>query len=79
MVKPSHSQNGYLPENSQGGGLAGRALRELSRGGTGAPRGPFEIFDVVGINTARNIVLQKMIDDGTLGRSSGEGFYKYSV
>ena len=75
--------------------------------GTGAPRGPFEIFDVVGINTARNIVLQyqkvpglfspllkkmlmpynfkgmlsvlqKMIDEGKLGRSSGEGFYKYS-
>lgn len=76
--------------------------------GTGAPRGPFEIFDVVGINTARNIVLQyqkvpglfspllkkmlmpynfkgmlsvlqKMIDEGKLGRSSGEGFYKYSA
>ncbi len=74
--------------------------------GTGAPRGPFEIFDVVGINTARNIVLQyqkvpglfspllrkmmmpynfkgmlvvlqKMIDEGKLGKSSGEGFYKY--
>jgi 3-hydroxybutyryl-CoA dehydrogenase len=74
--------------------------------GTGAPRGPFEIFDVVGINTAYNIVLQyqkvpglfspllkkmmmpynfkgmiavfkKMIDEVKLGRSSGEGFYKY--
>lgn len=74
--------------------------------GTGAPRGPFEIFDVVGINTAYNIVLQyqkvpglfgpllkkmmmpynfkgmielfkKMIAEGKLGKSSGEGFYKY--
>ncbi|MBQ3729694.1 MAG: 3-hydroxyacyl-CoA dehydrogenase, partial [Spirochaetales bacterium] len=26
--------------------------------GTGAPRGPFEIFDVVGINTAYHIVMQ---------------------
>ena len=74
--------------------------------GTGAPRGPFQIFDVVGITTAYNIVLQyrkvpklfspllskmmlpynfkgmeavlkKMIDEGKLGKASGEGFYKY--
>lgn len=74
--------------------------------GTGAPRGPMQIFDVVGIKTAYNIVLQyqkvpgvlspllrkmmmpynfkamekvlrEMIDAGKLGRSSGEGFYKY--
>ncbi len=65
--------------------------------GTGAPKGPFEILDTVGINTAHNIVaayakktrflpkaltpynfkameemLQKMIDAGKLGKSSGE-------
>lgn len=74
--------------------------------GTGAPRGPFEIFDVVGLTTALNIsekyqkipglispllkkmmlpysykeqyvVLKKYVDEGKLGRSSGEGFYKY--
>lgn len=74
--------------------------------GTGAPNGPFRIFDVVGITTAYNIVLQyqkvpglfspllkkmmlpynfkemekvlkKMMDEGKLGKSSGEGFYKY--
>lgn len=74
--------------------------------GTGAPRGPFQIFDIVGITTAYNIVqqyqkvpglfapmlrkmmlpynfkemekvLKKMIDEGRLGKSSGEGFYKY--
>lgn len=74
--------------------------------GTGAPRGPFQIFDVVGVKTAYNIVLQyqkvpglfspllkkmmmpynfkgmekvlkEMIDAGKLGKSSGEGFYKY--
>lgn len=74
--------------------------------GTGAPRGPFEIFDVVGINTAYNIVMQyqkvpgllspllrkmlmpynfkgmekvlkQYLDAGKLGKSAGEGFYKY--
>ena len=74
--------------------------------GTGAPKGPFQIFDTVGLNTAYNIVhqyqsvpglfspllkkmmmpynfkkmeevLKKYIDEGKLGISSGEGFYKY--
>ena len=74
--------------------------------GTGAPKGPFQIFDTVGLTTAYNIVMQyqkvpglfspllkkmmmpynfkkmaevlkKYIDEGKLGMSSGEGFYKY--
>ena len=74
--------------------------------GTGAPRGPFEIIDVVGLTTTYNIVekyqkvpglispllkkmmlpygfkniakmLKEKIDEGKLGISSGEGFYKY--
>lgn len=66
--------------------------------GTGAPKGPFKILDVVGLKTAYNIVqmyvkvpsfiapynfkkiaevLKKYIDEGKLGISSGEGFYKY--
>ena len=74
--------------------------------GTGAPKGPFQILDTVGLITAKNIVLQyqkvpnlldpllkkmmmpynfdgmlkildKYIDEGKLGKSSGEGFYKY--
>ena len=67
--------------------------------GTGAPKGPFEILDIVGLTTAYNIVcmytkvpsflapynfkgmaklLKKYIDEGKLGISSGEGFYKYN-
>ena len=74
--------------------------------GTGSPRGPFEIIDVVGLNTAYNIIekyqkvpgliapllkkmmlpynfkkiaamLKEKIDAGKLGKSAGEGFYKY--
>lgn len=66
--------------------------------GTGAPKGPFQILDTVGLKTAYNIVLmyvkippflapynfrgmekmlKKYIDEGKLGMSSGEGFYKY--
>lgn len=74
--------------------------------GTGAPHGPFQIIDTVGLMTARNIVAQyqkvpgllspllkkmllpynykkmlEMLDqyiaEGKIGKSSGEGFYKY--
>jgi len=67
--------------------------------GTGAPKGPFQILDTVGLTTAYNIVqmyvklpsflapynfkgmskmLKEHIDEGKLGMSSGEGFYKYN-
>ena len=67
--------------------------------GTGAPKGPFQIIDTVGLTTAYNIVLmyvkipsflapynfkgmekvlKQYIDDGKLGKSSGEGFYRYN-
>ena len=66
--------------------------------GTGAPKGPFQILDTIGLNTAYEIVLmyvkipsflapynfkgmekllKKYIDEGKLGKSSKEGFYKY--
>lgn len=63
---------------------------------TGAPFGPFGILDIVGIETAYNIVQAKAkatgneefvklaelmkteyIDQGKLGRETGEGFYTY--
>lgn len=75
--------------------------------GTGAPNGPFEIIDVVGLETVKNIVLQyqkvpniidpllkkmmlpynysgmlkllnQYIEEGKMGKASGEGFYKYN-
>ena len=60
--------------------------------GTGAPMGPLQIFDVVGLTTAYNIsamnpdpkrqafaklLKERYIDQGKLGTSTGEGFYIY--
>ena len=74
--------------------------------GTGAPKGPFQIIDTVGLETAKNIVAQyqkvpnlldplfkkmmlpynydgmlkilnKYLEEGKSGKSTGEGFYKY--
>ena len=60
--------------------------------GTGAPAGPFEIFDIVGLTTAYNIssngggkqkafaayLKKNYIDQGKLGISTGEDFYSYA-
>ncbi|AKV55718.1 3-hydroxybutyryl-CoA dehydrogenase [Bifidobacterium actinocoloniiforme DSM 22766] len=61
--------------------------------GTGAPMGPFGIMDLVGLRTCYNITkeqqgddpkaqpylekMKAMLDEGKLGRESGEGFYHY--
>ena len=58
---------------------------------TGAPNGPFEIYDVVGLRTPYEInkagdegnrlfaqyLKENYLDKGKLGMESGEGFYKY--
>lgn len=58
---------------------------------TGAPMGPFQIYDMVGLTTAYNVgmmgapkqqefaayIKEHYIDKGKLGVASGEGFYLY--
>lgn len=58
---------------------------------TGSPLGPFQIYDIIGMNTPYNIMVHgnereranaawlkaNYIDDGKLGVATGEGFYKY--
>lgn len=58
---------------------------------TGSPRGPFEIYDIVGLGTAYHVSLaggpkqqafarlikERYIDHGKLGVETGEGFYRY--
>lgn len=75
-----------------------KSIDEAWTRGTGAPHGPFEILDIVGLKTAHDIVLMyvkipsflapynfkaqekllsEYIEEGKLGKSVGEGFYKY--
>lgn len=69
-----------------------RTIDRTWRIATGAPSGPFQIYDVVGLTTAYNIasaspdagsqafaqyLKEHYIDQGKLGVASGEGFYKY--
>jgi 3-hydroxyacyl-CoA dehydrogenase len=74
------------------GGIADVETIDLTwRRGTGAPYGPFQIFDVVGLETAYNIssagdpahqafatlLKEQYLDNGKLGVATGEGFYRY--
>ena len=75
-----------------GGYAEPKAVDETWRIGTGAPAGPFQILDIVGLTTPYNILVnsgedgQKLaawlkseyIDKGKLGLATGEGFYRYS-
>ncbi|MFS0852276.1 3-hydroxyacyl-CoA dehydrogenase [Microbacterium sp. 179-I 3D4 NHS] len=67
------------------------AIDATWRIGTSAPKGPFEIYDIVGLTTAYNIsrmgdekqqafadlLKERYIDQGKLGVATGEGFYTY--
>ena len=79
-------------------GLAGGGYAEVEdidwtwRIATGAPMGPFQILDMIGLTTPYNILThgpsgdpkiaawlkENYIDKGRLGVATGEGFYKYA-
>ncbi|MFE9577790.1 3-hydroxyacyl-CoA dehydrogenase [Nocardia sp. NPDC006044] len=77
---------------SAGGYADPESVDKTWRIATGAPFGPFQMIDVIGLNTPYNILANgdaeakklaawlkdNYIDQGKLGASSGEGFYKYS-
>ncbi|MEV0107164.1 3-hydroxyacyl-CoA dehydrogenase [Nocardia sp. NPDC050799] len=67
------------------------AVDKTWRIATGAPMGPFQILDVIGLTTPYNILSstaeteglarwlkENYIDRGKLGVATGEGFYRYS-
>jgi len=75
-------------------GVADPAMIDLTwRTATGAPTGPFQVFDVIGIRTAYAVsaagdatqrafadyLKEHLLDQGKLGVESGEGFYRYPV
>jgi 3-hydroxyacyl-CoA dehydrogenase len=76
-----------------GGYADPEAIDKTWRIATGAPLGPFQIYDVIGLTTPYNILVsgdeqaQKIaawlktnyIDKGKLGIASGEGFYRYTA
>ncbi len=68
-----------------------KSVDDVWRIATGAPLGPFQIYDIIGLNTPYHIMMsgdaeqQKLgewlktnyIDKGRLGLASGHGFYDY--
>lgn len=75
-------------------GITDPATVDLAwRTAMGAPFGPFQALDVIGLRTAYNIdaagdeqaranaqyLKEHYIDHGKLGRATGEGFYKYDA
>lgn len=79
-------------ELAAGGYADPSAVDDTWRIATGAPVGPFQIYDIIGLTTPYNIMAngdaeaQKLaawlkenyIDEGKLGLATGEGFYKYN-
>ncbi|MFD4443345.1 3-hydroxyacyl-CoA dehydrogenase [Nocardia sp. NPDC058519] len=80
-------------ELAAGGYAEPAAVDETWRIATGAPMGPFQILDIVGLTTPYNILInggetqkklaawlkENYIDKGKLGAATGEGFYRYTA
>ncbi|WP_410869694.1 3-hydroxyacyl-CoA dehydrogenase [Nocardia sp. A7] len=80
-------------ELAAGGYAEPAAVDETWRIATGAPMGPFQILDIVGLTTPYNILSngdddhkklaiwlkENYIDKGKLGAATGEGFYRYTA
>ena len=78
-------------ELAAGGYAEPKDVDNVWRIATGAPMGPFQIYDVIGLNTPYNILShgtpeeqqlavwlkETYIDKGKLGIATGEGFYSY--
>ncbi|MGW4534974.1 3-hydroxyacyl-CoA dehydrogenase [Nocardia sp. NPDC004340] len=78
---------------AEGGYAEPEAVDKTWRIGTGAPAGPFQILDIIGLTTPYNILMSgdatgqriaqwlkdNYIDKGKLGIATGEGFYKYTA
>lgn len=74
-----------------GGYAEPKVVDEVWRIDTGAPLGPFQIYDVIGLNTPYNILVngserdkklaawlkEHYIDQGRTGAAAGAGFYEY--
>ena len=78
-------------ELGAGGYAEPQDVDKVWRIATGAPMGPFQIFDIIGLTTPYNIMShgdakaqasaawlkENYIDKGKLGVATGEGFYSY--
>jgi 3-hydroxyacyl-CoA dehydrogenase len=74
-----------------GGYSEPKDIDKVWRIATGAPLGPFQIYDIIGLTTPYNIMShgdagaqrlgvwlkENYIDKGKLGTATGEGFYLY--
>ncbi|RMI34274.1 3-hydroxyacyl-CoA dehydrogenase [Nocardia stercoris] len=77
---------------AEGGFADPETVDNTWRIGTGAPVGPFQILDTIGLATPYNIlshggpaeqrlaawIKENYLDQGKLGLASGEGFYRYT-